>query len=102
MLDWSYDLLSGPERCLLRRLGVFAAGFTLEGANAVMSDKGYAATALLEQIANLVAKSLVTLDGAVACASEIRPARGRNDIGTWKQPMRVRVSVLLDLCGTPR
>jgi predicted ATPase len=63
-LDWSYDLLPGPERCLLRRLGIFAAGFTLEAANAVMSDQGYTASALLEQIANLVAKSLVTLDGS--------------------------------------
>jgi len=63
-LDWSYDLLSGPEQCLLRRLGIFAAGFTLEAANAVMSDQGLAASALLEQIANLVAKSLVALDGS--------------------------------------
>jgi non-specific serine/threonine protein kinase len=63
-LDWSYDLLPCPERCLLRRLGIFAAGFTLEAANAVMSDQGYTASALLEQIANLVAKSLVTLDGS--------------------------------------
>jgi predicted ATPase/DNA-binding winged helix-turn-helix (wHTH) protein len=63
-IDWSYDLLPGPERCLLRRLSIFAAGFTLEAANAVMSDKGYTASALLVQIANLVAKSLVTLDGS--------------------------------------
>jgi len=62
-LDWSYDLLPDPERCLLRRLGVFAAGFTLEAATAVMSDQGCTASALLEQIANLVAKSLVILDG---------------------------------------
>ncbi len=62
-LDWSYDLLPGPERCLLRRLGVFAAGFTLEAATAVMSDQGCTESALLVQIANLVAKSLVTLDG---------------------------------------
>jgi predicted ATPase/DNA-binding winged helix-turn-helix (wHTH) protein len=61
-LDWSYELLPGPERRLLRRLGVFAAGFTLEAANAVMSDQGYAASALLDEIANLVAKSLLTLD----------------------------------------
>jgi predicted ATPase/DNA-binding winged helix-turn-helix (wHTH) protein len=63
-LDWSYELLPEPERCLLRRLAVFAAGFTLEAANAVMSDKGHAVSALLEEIANLVAKSLVTLDGS--------------------------------------
>jgi predicted ATPase/DNA-binding winged helix-turn-helix (wHTH) protein len=63
-LDWSYDLLPGPERCLLRRLGIFAAGFTLEAANAVMSDQGYAPPVILDEIANLVAKSLVTLDGS--------------------------------------
>jgi predicted ATPase len=63
-LDWSYELLPEPERCLLRRLGIFAAGFTLEAANAVMGNKGLAKSVLLEQIANLVAKSLVTVDGS--------------------------------------
>src|SRR5260370_42443970 len=63
-LGWSYDLLSGSERCLLRRLGVFAAGFTLEAAHAVMSDQSYAPSVVLDEITNLVAKSLVTLDGS--------------------------------------
>jgi predicted ATPase len=63
-LDWSYELLPEAEQCLLRRLSIFAAGFTLEAANAVMSGQGHTASALLEQIANLVAKSLVTLDGS--------------------------------------
>jgi len=31
-VDWSYDLLSGPEQRLLRRLSVFAGGFTLDAA----------------------------------------------------------------------
>jgi non-specific serine/threonine protein kinase len=63
-LDWSYELLPEPERCLLRRLGIFPAGFTLEAANAVMGNKCLAGSVLLEQIANLVSKSLVTVDGS--------------------------------------
>jgi predicted ATPase/DNA-binding winged helix-turn-helix (wHTH) protein len=63
-LDWSYELLPEAERCLLRRLGVFAAGFTVEAASAVMSDQGHAASVVLDEIANLVAKSLVTSDGS--------------------------------------
>jgi predicted ATPase/DNA-binding SARP family transcriptional activator len=37
-LDWSYALLSDPERALLRRLSVFAGGSTLEAAEAVGAD----------------------------------------------------------------
>jgi len=62
-LDSSYELLSEPERCLLRRMGIFAAGFTLEAANAVMSDQGHTSPVVLGGITNLVAKSLVELDG---------------------------------------
>ena len=59
-LDWSYELLPDSEKCLLRRLAVFVAGFTLEEAAAIMSDSD--TSAVLEGIASLVEKSLVALD----------------------------------------
>jgi predicted ATPase/DNA-binding winged helix-turn-helix (wHTH) protein len=61
-LDWSHELLPDAERRLLRRLSVFAGGFTIDAAAAVMTDTGFDASAVLDGIANLVAKSWVALD----------------------------------------
>ena len=38
-LDWSHSLLSPPEQALLRRLSVFAGGWTLEAAEAVGASR---------------------------------------------------------------
>ena len=61
--DWSYDFLSPAERTVLRRLGVFVGSFTLNAAAAVASGIGEAPAATIECVANLVAKSLVSVDG---------------------------------------
>ncbi|MDR3687877.1 MAG: tetratricopeptide repeat protein [Fimbriimonas sp.] len=39
-LDWSYDLLTEPERLLLQRLSVFADGWTLEASEQVCASTG--------------------------------------------------------------
>ncbi len=67
-LDWSYDLLSRPERLLFRRLSVFAGGWTLEAAEAICEDRDLLQEQTLDLLAGLVAKSIVLLDDANAGA----------------------------------
>jgi predicted ATPase/DNA-binding winged helix-turn-helix (wHTH) protein len=61
-LDWSYELLTEPERGMLWRLAVFPGPFSLQATIAVAADPE---TELdpFESLASLVAKSLVTTEG---------------------------------------
>jgi predicted ATPase/class 3 adenylate cyclase len=59
LIDWSYDLLSEPERVLLRRLSVFAGGWTLEAAEGVCGGDGIDEWEILDLLTELVDKSLV-------------------------------------------
>jgi predicted ATPase/DNA-binding CsgD family transcriptional regulator len=58
-IDWSYDLLSGREQSLLRRLSAFAARFTLEDAESVCSSDELSATDTMDLLSSLVDKSLL-------------------------------------------
>ena len=62
MLDWSHDLLSDAERLLLRRLAVFSGGWTLGAAESVCSGPDLSEGDVLEALASLVDRSLVTTD----------------------------------------
>jgi len=61
-LDWSYDLLPATERAVLRRLAIFAGGFTLDAAAAVATADGLGEPEVVDGVGNLVAKSLVSAD----------------------------------------
>jgi len=67
-LDWSYSLLPESERLVLRRLAVFAGTFTMESASAILASDQTSSTAVVDAIADLVAKSLVSagVEGPVA------------------------------------
>lgn len=60
-LDWSYNLLSETERAVLRRLSVFAGGFTLDAGQQVAA-KGIGEEQMLDALSGLCAKSLTVID----------------------------------------
>ncbi|WP_017592109.1 AfsR/SARP family transcriptional regulator [Nocardiopsis potens] len=57
-IDWSWDLLTGPERAVLRRLSVHPDGCTLEAAEEVCSGGGVDRADVLDLLALLVDRSL--------------------------------------------
>jgi predicted ATPase/class 3 adenylate cyclase/tetratricopeptide (TPR) repeat protein len=61
-VDWSFGLLTQPERSTLTRLSVFAGGFDLEAAEAVCVSDAVDALDVLDLLGSLVAKSLVIAD----------------------------------------
>jgi predicted ATPase/DNA-binding CsgD family transcriptional regulator len=61
-LEWSYDLLSEPERVLFCRLSVFAGGFDLDAAEAVSAGDGIDERQVLDLLARLVDRSLVQVE----------------------------------------
>lgn len=58
-LDWSWDLLTEPEKVLLSRLSVFAGGWTLEAVESICAGGGVEEAEILDLITTLVDKSLV-------------------------------------------
>ncbi|GAB2875248.1 BTAD domain-containing putative transcriptional regulator [Streptomyces mayteni] len=58
--DWSWDLLDGRERAVLRRVSVCAGGFDLAAAEAVAVGPGVAAGEIAGTVAALADRSLLT------------------------------------------
>ena len=71
-LDWSHELLSKPEQTLLRRLSVFAGGFTLEAVEGICAGPELDAAQALDLLAQLVDKSMVLVETADSGAAVAR------------------------------
>ena len=67
-IEWSYELLSDPERQLFARLAVFVGGFTLAAAEGVCGDD----IDVLDSLSRLVEHSLVTPSAAHGSAPRFR------------------------------
>ena len=62
LIDWSHNLLGEAERTVLRRLSVFAGGWTIEAAEAVGAGEGVDGSDVLDLLTQLVNKSLVMFE----------------------------------------
>ena len=64
-IAWSFALLTPDEQHLFGQLAVFAGGFSLEAASTVIDSAGGRPIEVLEVLAELVAKSLVSTEAGV-------------------------------------
>jgi predicted ATPase len=62
LIDWSYGLLSGKERVLLRRLSVFTGDWSIDAAEKVCTDGEIESSEVLELLLQLVDKSLIAAE----------------------------------------
>jgi len=77
-MNWSYDLLSEPERKLFGRLSTFAGGWTLEAAEAIGTGDDVEREDVLDLLGRLVDKSLVVAvagEGDAAHYRMLEPVR---------------------------
>lgn len=61
VIDWSWELLSAPERVVLRRLAAHSDGCDLAAAEAVCAGAGVARDEVLDLVTRLVDRSLVVV-----------------------------------------
>jgi predicted ATPase/class 3 adenylate cyclase len=64
LIDWSHDLLSTNERMLLRRLAVFAGGWSLDAAESIGCDGSMMRADVVDLLAQLVERSLVSMESS--------------------------------------
>ncbi len=62
LIDWSYDLLSEPEKALFCRLSVFSGGWSLEAAEQVCAGDSVAQREVLDLLTSLADKNLIVAE----------------------------------------
>ncbi len=62
LIDWSYDLLTDPEKQIFRRLAIFSGDFSLDAVSDVCAGGDIDSLDILDLISSLVDKSLVVAE----------------------------------------
>ncbi|MGI9623271.1 MAG: AfsR/SARP family transcriptional regulator, partial [Acidimicrobiales bacterium] len=65
-IQWSYDLLTGPQQVLFQRLTVFAGTFDLNAAEVVTSDGDLLPADVDDLVAELVERSMILVESGLA------------------------------------
>jgi hypothetical protein len=89
-LDWSYELLSEPERVVLHRLAIFAGGFSLEAAGVVVASAEIVSSTVsrVSSPSRSSARMSVTRQTAIGCSKRHVPMPLRN----WQKAVSSRWS----------
>jgi predicted ATPase len=106
-LDWSYELLSEPERVVLRRLAIFNGYFGLEAATAVVSGDEFSPLDVVEHVVDHVPRSLISAvaDQSVARYRLLDTTRAYalgklREAGEWESIARRHAEYYRDLFQT--
>jgi non-specific serine/threonine protein kinase len=80
-VDWSYEILTEPERLLFDRLSVFAGGAALEAVESIAADDRLPEAGILDLVARLVDQSLLVPEEGVSGAARYRMLETLRDYG---------------------
>jgi predicted ATPase/class 3 adenylate cyclase len=83
LIDWSFDLLSGPEKTLFRRCAVFGGSFGLDLVTSITAGDGLRESEVFDLLASLVDKSMVGPLGGAGGKSRFRLLESMRAYGLW-------------------